>query len=339
MKIDARQVAGFLKNPGAASVVLIYGPDQGLVAERALVLVKNVIGGTDDAFRYAEISDSTRLLEEATASSLMGGRRVVRLREAGEGAVKPVEALLKLAPEALVILEAGELTAKSKLRGLAEKSAVMAAIACYGVDARDLPRVIADRLRAEGVVIDAPAAAWVGQNIAGEEGAIRQTVELLTLYAGPAGRLSLEDVRAALPDGGESSIGEAVDAALSGDVAATDRAVGLAYDEGVSPVAIVRVLLMELMRLRVMAASVAAGSAISEAVSAQRPPVFFKRVPVVTKVLGLWREAALAEAIRAGLTAEQACKTTHVPDQDYCRQMMLGLASRARQAERQAARR
>jgi DNA polymerase-3 subunit delta len=137
-----------------------------------------------------------------------------------------------------------------------------------------------------------------------------------------------------LPDGGESSIGEAIDAALTGDTAGTDRAVTLAYDEGVSPVAIVRVLLGELMRLRVMAAAVAQAGSVSEAISAMRPPVFFKRVPVVTKALGLWREAALAEAIKAALNAEVACKTTHVPEQEYCRQMMLGLASRARNAGR-----
>jgi DNA polymerase-3 subunit delta len=334
MKIDARQVAGFLKNPGAASVVLIFGPDGGLVAERALALVKNAIGGTDDAFRYAEINDASRLLEEAAAASLMGGRRVVRLRDVGESAVKPVEALLKISNDALVILEAGDLTPKSKLRALAEKSAKMASIACYVVDAPQLPRVVTERLRAEGVAIDAEAAAWVGQNIAGEEGVIRQTVELLVLYAGADKRLGLEDVRAALPDGGESSIGEAIDAALTGDTVGTDRAVTLAYDEGVSPVALVRVLLGELMRLKVMAAAVAEMGSVSEAVSAMRPPVFFKKVPVVTKALGLWREPALAQAISAALTAEMACKSTHVPDEAYCRQMMLGLASRARNAGR-----
>lgn len=334
MKIEAGRVESFLKNPGNTNVILIYGPDGGLVAERGLALVKAAIGGTDDAFGYAEISDASRLLEEATAVSLMGGRRVVRLRDAGEGAVKPVEALLKTSSVALVILEAGDLTPKSKLRALAEKSTAVASVACYVVDAARLPRVVTERLRGSGVTIDADAANWVGNNIAGEEGVIRQSLELLLLYAGDGGRLGLEDVRAALPDGGESSIGDAIDATLTGDPAGADRAISLAYDEGVSPVAIVRVLLSELMRLRVMAEAVAQSSSVSEAMGAMRPPVFFKRVPVVTKALGLWRVAALDEAIKAALNAEMACKTTHVPDEAYCRQMMLGLASRARNAGR-----
>ncbi len=330
MKLDGGRVEGFLRAPGAASVVLIFGPDQGLVSERAVALAKAVAGGTDDAFRYAEISDVSRLLEEATAASLMGGRRVVRLRDAGEAAVKAVEKLLAAPPEALVILEAGDLTPKSKLRALAEKHPAAVAVACYTVDAGRLPKVVADRLKAAGVSSEPEAAAWVADNIAGEEGAIRQAVELLSLYAGETKRLSLEDARAALADGGESSIQEAIDAALTGDAAGADRAISLAYEEGVSPVALVRVLLGELMRLAVLAEGVAGPGGAAAAVSAARPPVFFKRAGVVTKMLSLWPAGALGEAIKAGLAAEMACKTTHVPDAAYCRQMFLGLASRAR---------
>jgi len=334
MKIDSARIDAFLKTPGAASIVLIYGPDSGLVSERAHTLVKSVLGSADDPFRYAEITDSSRLLEEATAASLTGGRRVVRLRDAGEAAVKPAETLLKNPADALVILEAGDLTPKSKLRALAEKHAAAAALACYAVDAARLPRIITERLRAHNVTIDTEAAAWVANNITGEEGAIRQSVELLFLYAGPNGSLTLADVSAALPDGGDTSIQEAVDAALTGNPPAADRAISLAYDEGVSPVAITRVLLGELMRLRIAAAALGGNTSIQEALSSLRPPVFFKRVPIVTRALSLWPQATLTEAIKTLLAAEAACKSTHTPDQAYCRQTLLALASRARSAAR-----
>jgi DNA polymerase-3 subunit delta len=334
MKIDPARIDGFLKNPGATSIILIYGPDSGLVSERALTLVKSILGGTDDPFRYAEITDFARLLEEATAASLTGGRRVIRLRDADENATKPVETLLKNPPDAMVILEAGDLTPKSKLRALAEKHPQAAAIACYTVDAAKLPRIIADRLRAQNISIEPEAASWVANNIAGEEGAIRQAVELLLLYAGATRNLALADVLAALPDGGETSIQDAIDATLTGNPPAADRAIGLAYDEGISPVAILRMLLAELMRLRVAAAAIGPNTSIQDAVSSLRPPVFFRRIPIFTRALSLWPPAALTDAIRAALTAEAACKSTHTPDQAYCRHLLLGLASKARNAGR-----
>jgi DNA polymerase-3 subunit delta len=334
MKIDAARIDGFLKNPGATNIILIYGPDSGLVSERALSLVKSILGNTDDPFRYAEIHETSHLLEEATAASLTGGRRVIRLRDAGETAAKPAETLLKNPPDAMVILEAGDLTPKSKLRALAEKHPQAAAIACYAVDAAKLPRIVADRLRAQNISIEPEAANWVANNIAGEEGAIRQAVELLILYAGDTGKLSLADVSAALPDGGETSIQDAIDATLTGNPPAADRAISLAYEEGISPVAILRVLLGELMRLRLAAAQMGPGVSAQDVVGSLRPPVFFRRVPTFTRALSLWPPASLTEAIRAALTAEAACKSTHTPDQAYCRQLMLGLASRARNAAR-----
>ncbi len=333
MKLDAARTEAFLKAPGNTGVVLIFGKDPGLVAERGLSLVKTAIGGADDPFRFAELHspDPAALLAEATAACLTGGRRVVRVRDASDTLAKPVETLLATPPDALVILEAGDLTAKSRLRALAEKHPAAAAIPCYTIDAARLPRAIADRLRAHGVGLDADAAAWVAANIAPEEGPLAQAVELLALYAGTEKQLALADVSAALADGGAISLQDAVDATLAGDPAATDRALALAYDEGVSPVAILRVLLAELLRLRLAAAS---GLPPAAAIAAMRPPVFFKRAPVVTRALSLWPLAALTDAIRAALAAEAACKTTHIPDQAFCRQTMLGLASRARAASR-----
>jgi DNA polymerase-3 subunit delta len=333
MKPDSSRIDSLLKNPGATPAILLHGPDSGLVAERGAALVKAILGSTDDPFRFAELHapDPALFLSEATAASMTGGRRVIRIRDAGEALAKPLESLLKTPPDALIILEAGELTPKSKLRALAEKHQTAAAIACYATDAARLPKLITDRLRADGITIDPDAAAWVAANTAPEAGPLRQTLEFLRLYAGSTARLSLEDVRNALPDGGDSSIQDAIDAALTGDPAATDRALALAYDEGVSPVAIIRVLLGELMRLRVAAAS---GLPASEAVAAMRPPVFFKRTATVIRALSLWSTPALTDAITRALTAEAACKTTHIPDAAYCRQFLLGLASRARVSAR-----
>jgi DNA polymerase-3 subunit delta len=335
MKLDAARTDAFLKNP-TTPILLIFGPDSGLVAERGLAAACAVEGAMHDPFRFCELHnpDGATLLSEATANSLTGGRRVIRVRDAHDTLIKPLESLLKTGVDSLVILEAGELTGKSKLRTLAEKSPAIAAIACYAIDAARLPGIITARLKTHGKTIDADAAAWVAGNIAGEEGPLRQAVEILQLYAGTETHISLADVSAALADGGETSMQDAIDATITGDPAATDRALTLAYDEGVSPVGILRVLLGELMRLRVAAGTIAAGGSAQEAMSAMRPPVFFKRQPVVSKALKLWQLPLVTEAIRVALAAETACKQTLTPEHAFCRQTMLALAIRARNAGR-----
>jgi DNA polymerase-3 subunit delta len=329
LKLDSARIETFLRAP-SVGCALIFGPDNGLVSARGLALAKSVPGAADDPFRFTELHAPApdAFLAEATAASLTGGRRVVRVRDAGEGLTKAVETLLAAPPEALIILEAGELTPRSKLRALAEKAAGIAAIACYAVEGARLPGLLTQRLRAAGKALAPEAAAWAAAHVPGEEGPLAQAVEMLLLYAGAEPALALEDVQAALADGGETSLGEAIDAALTGDVAATDRAVTLAYQEGTSPIAILRMLLGELMRLRLAAAQVAGGAPVSEAVAAMRPPVFFKRQPIVTKMLGRWNLAALTRALEVALAAELACKQTLTPDEEFCRQTLLDLAGR-----------
>jgi DNA polymerase-3 subunit delta len=335
MKLDAGRIDAFLKAPHL-SLVLLHGPDAGLVAERGLALVRSVEGVVNDPFRFAELYNPAgdMLLAEATASSMTGGKRVVRVRDVHESHAKALETLIKSPVDALVILEAGELTGKSKLRAAAEKAAGVAVIACYAIDQARLPQAISSRLRAAGVQIDQDAAAWAGLNLTGDEGPLGQALEVLTLYAGAEKRLDLVDVSAILADGGDSSMSDAIDAAITGDPVATDRALSLAYDEGITPVGLLRVLLSELLRLRVAAGAMAEGASAQDAMGAMRPPVFFKRQALVGRALRLWPLAALDQAVAAALTAEAACKTTRIPEHDYCRQTMLALALRARAASR-----
>lgn len=335
MKLEASRIEGFLKAP-SLPLVLLYGPDSGLVAERGVTAVRAIAGAWEDPFRFAELINPAPdvFLAEASASSLTGERRVVRVRDAHESLFKALESLEKSPPLALVVVEAGELTTKSKLRSLAEKSPQIACIACYAIDQARLPQVVSARLSAQGVAIEQDAALWAAQNLTGEEGPLAQALEVLALYAGETKALSLADVRAILADGGETSMSDAIDAALTGDPLATDKALALAYEEGASPVGLIRVLLSELLRLRLAVGAIAEGSSAQQAMTSMRPPVFFKRQPVVQKMLQIWSPKALEQALAASLAAETACKTTHIPDQDYCRHTLLALALRARNALR-----
>ena len=89
MKLSAQQVERFLRQPSVPAV-LVYGPDQGLVRERVERLIGAVLDDPKDPFRLSELSadalrgDPGRLLDEARALCLAGGRRVVRLRQAGD---------------------------------------------------------------------------------------------------------------------------------------------------------------------------------------------------------------------------------------------------------------
>ena len=113
MKIEPRQVEAFLKKPDPRiRGVVIYGNDDGLVAERAVALAKAICEDLGDPFRVVDIAgdvlknDPARLADEFGAMSMMGGRRVVRVRPAGEESVAALENLVAApAGDALIVIE------------------------------------------------------------------------------------------------------------------------------------------------------------------------------------------------------------------------------------------
>src|SRR5262249_37315030 len=157
-----RQVDAFLKkpNPGIRGVV-IYGTDDGLIAERAQQLARTVCEDLKDPFRVVDIAgdalkaDPARLADEFVAMSLMGGRRVIRVRPAGEESAAALENLAAAsAGDALVVLEGGNLTPRSALRTLAETEDCLAALPCYADREEDLERLVEGAARAEGFTVD-----------------------------------------------------------------------------------------------------------------------------------------------------------------------------------------
>lgn len=331
MKLDARRLPEFLRDPGACRVVLMHGEDVGLIRERAGALVRAVAGSLDDPFRVVELDrDQLSTLRDAAMSlSLTGGRCVVRVREAAESAADGVKAILSGPSAALVVLEALSLPPRSKLRALIEGSAEAAAIACYPEEGKSLTDTIRSVLGGLGARVDPDARDWLAGQLGADRALTRQELEKLALYAGAGGTIDLPAAMACVGDLAGLSLDDALFAATEGDVAMTDRALELAIAEGAAPVSILRSALFHLQRLHRARLEAEAGMGTQEAARSARPPVFFRRMPAFLRALDTWSSTALARAIASVTEAEAACKRTGAPDLAICRGAILTLGRRA----------
>ncbi len=336
MKLDARRAEACLRDPGGFRAVLLYGDDVGLIRERGLRLVKAVAGAADDPFRVTDLERETasRMAVEIASPPLTGGRRVVRARDIGDAALTSVQAALDCGGPGCLILEAPGLPARSKLRGLIERAADAAAIACYPPEAAALSEAIRQTLQARGVAADADAVRWLESRLGGDMAVTRAEVEKLALYAGPDGRVDMAAARACVGDLAGLSLEDALFAATAGDVAAADRSLEIALGEGAAPVAVLRTALSHLQRLHRARLTMAEGMSPGEAAKSARPPVFFRREPAFQKALTLWTEAALEAAAARLSDADRACKRTGAPAETICRSAVLGLAQRGAAAAR-----
>jgi DNA polymerase-3 subunit delta len=320
---------------------LVFGPDQGLVRERAETLIKAVVPDLKDPFLIADLDDSTlaadpaRLFDEAAAISMLGGRRVVRVRGAGNSLAKLFEKFLDdPAGDALVVVEGGDLSRGTGLRKVFEGADNAAAIACYGDTARDLPDVIRDALRAEGLAIAPDALADAAGRLGSDRGVTRRELEKLALYARGQREVTLADVRAVLGDEAEVRSEEALDAAGQGDLKRLDLALERLWVSGMSPVAIVRMALSHFQRLAVAKSEVEKGESIDGAMRKLRPPIHFMRQTAFKAQANLWDSARLLDACDLLLETEALTKTTAVPAETVTARALFNIAAMARAGRR-----
>jgi DNA polymerase III subunit delta len=350
VKLGSGQIERFLRRPDAP-VVLVYGPDQGLVRERVLRLIGTALDDPGDPFRLSELSadvvrgDPGRLLDEARALCLLGGRRVVRLRQAGDQATAACRALLQLEPlEALVVIDAGELGASSSLRRLIEGARNAAALPCYRDEGRDLGELV-DRLLAEhGLAVEPEARAYLVEHLGADRGITRSEIAKLALYcAAPAGdprgaaRVTLEAAAGMVGDSAALDLDDLVHAAAAGDAPQLERCLERLLGEGEAPVRLVRALANHFTRLHQLALRVAAGEPLEDVVERARPPIHFRRKAAVRQALRRWPPERAAAALGRLLAAEIGCKTTGWPAAALCRRAALGVCQAARAGPPRAA--
>src|SRR5258708_15269005 len=95
------EIESFVARPDSSrSVVLVFGPDAGLVSERVDAIVRASVDDTGDPFALVRLdgdtlaSDPARLADEALTVPLFGGRRAIRVRVGSRNIVPAVEGLL-----------------------------------------------------------------------------------------------------------------------------------------------------------------------------------------------------------------------------------------------------
>jgi DNA polymerase-3 subunit delta len=347
MKISPKEADRFAAQPDPkVCAVLVFGPDSGLVRERTKALTRSVVEDAADPFRIVDLSDSelrqdpARLSDEAAAISMLGGRRVIRIRSVGDGLSKLFDTYLSDPKgDALLVVEGGELTGKSNLRKLFEDRPNAAAIACYADNAGDLANTIRKTLADNGLNAEPAALHYLTSHLGSDRGVTMNELEKLSLYmgahkSGEKIQVTLDDVRACVGDNAESGLDAVVDAATGGELAALDVALARARSSDVSPVLLLNALTRHLIQLHLAMVGIENGQTPESIVGSMRPMVHFSRKPKMQRQLTLWTRRRIDRALAIIAEADSQLKTTGLPDRAICGQTIMRIAQAANAARR-----
>src|SRR6185312_13798590 len=152
----ASEVDRWLSRPEPAyRLVLIYGPDRGLVSERARSFAARTGLPLDDPFAVMRLDANEldqppgRLEDEARTVPMFAEKRLIWVANAG--AQKNLAADVKRVADdppsdAIILIEAGELKKNAALRTVVEGAAAAMALPCYADDARAIDLLIDEEM-------------------------------------------------------------------------------------------------------------------------------------------------------------------------------------------------
>ncbi len=339
--IKAFEVDKFAAKPDAAMpIVLVFGPDAGLVRERVDALVRASVDDPNDPFALARIeaedlaANPARLVEEAHTVPLFGSRRAVLVKAGSRNIAGAVESVIAApSAECRVIIEAGDLRKNAPLRVLCEKAKVAAVLPCYPDSERDLARLIDEEMRAANLAIAPDARAALLSLLGGDRLASRNEVRKLVLYAKGKSRVELSDVMEVVADASALALDGVIDAAFAGRPGEVEAEFGKARAGGSSPAAIVSAAIRQVANLHKMRLAVDAGDSIEFAMKRGAPPVHFTREKAVSEALRAWTAPRLARAMEQLAEASLDMRRNAALAEAIAQRTLLSLAMTARRRD------
>lgn len=344
--IKAADAESFVARPDPARpIVLVYGPDAGLVRERAERIIHASVDDPRDPFALAHLegdalaSEPSRLVEEAHTVPLFGGKRAVWVKAGSRNFAAAVEALVAAPPiDCRVVIEAGDLRRSAPLRTLCEKAKTAVAIPCYADGERDLIRLVDEEMRAAKLAIAPDARAALVSLIGGDRRASRSEIRKLALYAHGKERVELDDVMAVVADASALALDAVVDAAFAGRTSEAETQFAKAMGAGTSAGTIMSAALRHVTQLHRARLAIDAGDRADEALRSFVPPLHFRRQAQVEAALKIWTEPRLAQAMEQLAAAMRTMRQMRAPvdgvADPLAQRALLAIAVSARRKER-----
>lgn len=336
--LRGREIDAYLAKPDSARpIILLFGPDAGLVRERADALANSAVDDPNDPFSMVRLdgdelaSEPSRLVDEAMTVPLFGGRRAIRVKAGSRSFASGVETLTEMAlKDCRIVIEAGELRPDAPLRKACEKARNAVAIGCYPDGERDLAKLIDDELRASDLRIAPDARATLIALLGGDRQASRNEIRKLALYAHGKREVTLEDIEAIVTDASGLALDPIVDGAFAGRAADVEVTFRKAMASGVYPGMIIMSAQRHAALLHKAALSVEEGTPAAAIVDSAFPRLHFSRKGAVETALRNLSADKLQQIIQQLATAAYDMRKQTSLAPTIAQRALLAIAANAR---------
>ena len=338
MNFKQADINRFLKTPDPnIRCVLLFGTNEGMIAELCDKFMKTVCEDLTDAFRVSVLQmeavekDNGLLYGEYNATSMLGGRRVVLIKDANNNLTKPLKDLMaNSTSDTMLVMTSTTINTKSSLFSYLKNEDFAAAYGCYDDREENISSYVRDFFIQNNITIASDAMQLLCRRLSADRKASLNELEKLVCYIGSKKNAVLEDVRKAVSDTSGSSFEDLSYYTASGQTERAVEAYQFLLNEGEEPVQLLRNLTYHFLKLLDCVAELEKGSTTESVVSGIRPPLMFYRKSDFMMQLKIWKRKPLFDVLALLYKAERDCKTTGYPADEIGSWSIMQIAGAAR---------
>ena len=269
---------------------LFYGPNTGLIEETINKIFKPIFTNNIINYDEADLLNNIHSFKEMIFNkSFFDDEKFIIINRASNKILDLIQELIESQVTDLkMIIKAGPLEKKSKLRSYFEKNKLTVITAFYEENYQSLLLMMKKIFKEKQIVVSNEIISLIIERSKGNRISINNEIEKISSYYEKNNKIDLKDVLKITNLAENYGISELVDQSLSKNRKKTINILNENNLNTEENILIIRTFLNKLKRLKILKIEYQKSKNIEQVLSAARPPIFWKDKDIVKQQLNIW---------------------------------------------------
>ena len=268
---------------------LFYGNNEGLKKEE---ISKLQTKSKKKLFKFDEkqiLENPESFLEDIYSGSLFENEKFIVINHAGEKILKIIQIIIEKDPKDIsILINAGQLDKKSKLRSNFEKEKELVAVGFYPDTNETLTKLAQNFIIQKKISLSQMNINFVVNKCNGNREFLKNELEKIELFSKSKKNITLDNLIKLINLSEDFSISELVDYCLAKDQKKTFHIINENNFNNDDSIIITRTFLNKLKRILILSENFNLNKNLDKTINEAKPPIFWKDKEIVKKQIKNW---------------------------------------------------
>jgi DNA polymerase III subunit delta len=298
-----------LKTIDEYQIILFYGENQGLKEEfKKNIKINNKSNEILNLLQDEIIKNENLLINEITNKSLFNNKKIIFIDQVNEKILNILEKIIEDISDEKIIVFAGNLDKKSKLRSYFEKSKLSGVVPCYQDNEITIRKIITNKLSGyQG--LSTQVINFIIQNTGLDRSKVNNEIKKIESCFLEK-KIDLEKIDLLLNIKTNEDFNKLKDEALNGNKIKTNKLLADTVFESENNIYYLSLINQRINKLYDIEKMKQNNSNVETLVSNLKPPVFWKDKPILIEQINKWNKDKIQIALKKTYSVELQIKTS-----------------------------